>query len=161
MADTLVYIEEGICQRLSQARQMYELDMLAGKGFSDLFYELFMTLNEGCNCSECQMGITAMESNIIMDIDIFRPQLLRLKNEYPQLFGMHEAFFSEVIRTRDPERMLHPRVKKLSKMGFFDSVEEDDDYPAQQPVRREGPKIGRNDPCPCGSGKKYKKCCGV
>ena len=23
-----------------------------------------------------------------------------------------------------------------------------------------GPKIGRNDPCPCGSGKKYKKCCG-
>ena len=26
--------------------------------------------------------------------------------------------------------------------------------------RREGPKIGRNDPCPCGSGKKYKKCCG-
>ncbi|MEW8225794.1 MAG: SEC-C metal-binding domain-containing protein, partial [Candidatus Thiodiazotropha endolucinida] len=23
------------------------------------------------------------------------------------------------------------------------------------------PKVGRNDPCPCGSGKKYKKCCGV
>ena len=28
-----------------------------------------------------------------------------------------------------------------------------------QPVVREGPKIGRNEPCPCGSGKKYKKCC--
>ncbi|MBA4136964.1 MAG: hypothetical protein C0518_06575 [Opitutus sp.] len=28
-------------------------------------------------------------------------------------------------------------------------------------VRRETPKIGRNDPCPCGSGKKYKKCCGA
>ena len=26
--------------------------------------------------------------------------------------------------------------------------------------RREVPKTGRNDPCPCGSGKKYKKCCG-
>ena len=26
--------------------------------------------------------------------------------------------------------------------------------------RREGPKVGRNDPCPCGSGKKYKHCCG-
>jgi preprotein translocase subunit SecA len=25
--------------------------------------------------------------------------------------------------------------------------------------RREGRKVGRNDPCPCGSGKKYKKCC--
>ena len=31
----------------------------------------------------------------------------------------------------------------------------------QAPVVREGPKIGRNDPCTCGSGKKYKKCCGT
>jgi preprotein translocase subunit SecA len=29
------------------------------------------------------------------------------------------------------------------------------------PVRRDGPKVGRNDPCPCGSGRKYKKCCGA
>ena len=29
-----------------------------------------------------------------------------------------------------------------------------------QTVRREGEKVGRNDPCPCGSGKKYKACCG-
>jgi len=29
-----------------------------------------------------------------------------------------------------------------------------------KPVVRSGPKIGRNDPCPCGSGKKYKQCCG-
>jgi len=28
-------------------------------------------------------------------------------------------------------------------------------------VKREGKKIGRNAPCPCGSGKKYKKCCGA
>jgi uncharacterized protein len=29
------------------------------------------------------------------------------------------------------------------------------------PIVRTGPKIGRNDPCPCGSGKKFKKCCGA
>ena len=29
-----------------------------------------------------------------------------------------------------------------------------------EPYQREKKKIGRNDPCPCGSGKKYKKCCG-
>ena len=28
-------------------------------------------------------------------------------------------------------------------------------------VRRDEPKVGRNDPCPCGSGKKYKKCHGA
>jgi len=32
---------------------------------------------------------------------------------------------------------------------------------AQGTVRREAPKVGRNDPCPCGSGKKFKKCCGA
>ena len=30
----------------------------------------------------------------------------------------------------------------------------------QETVRRDMPKVGRNDPCPCGSGKKYKNCCG-
>ena len=28
------------------------------------------------------------------------------------------------------------------------------------PIRRDVPKVGRNEPCPCGSGKKYKNCCG-
>jgi preprotein translocase subunit SecA len=31
---------------------------------------------------------------------------------------------------------------------------------ATAPVRRDTPKVGRNEPCPCGSGKKYKNCCG-
>jgi preprotein translocase subunit SecA len=33
--------------------------------------------------------------------------------------------------------------------------------PVAQPMTREEPKVGRNDPCPCGSGKKYKKCHGA
>ncbi len=46
-----------------------------------------------------------------------------------------------------------------------EDLEEDyeDDRPIKPPpflpFRREKPKVGRNDPCPCGSGKKYKKCC--
>ena len=58
--------------------------------------------------------------------------------------------------------------------GFFDKLE--DELPTihnpvveemQQlpgkgtPIVRSEPKVGRNDPCPCGSGKKYKKCCGA
>ena len=34
------------------------------------------------------------------------------------------------------------------------------DMPVPQPIRHVSPETGRNDPCPCGSGKKYKKCCG-
>src|SRR5690348_7755332 len=36
----------------------------------------------------------------------------------------------------------------------------DGEYAIDLPVRRSGPKVGRNEPCPCGSGKKYKNCCG-
>jgi SEC-C motif-containing protein len=32
--------------------------------------------------------------------------------------------------------------------------------PTPQTVVRQGPKVGRNDSCPCGSGRKFKKCCG-
>ena len=35
----------------------------------------------------------------------------------------------------------------------------DGERPKKKPQVREVPKVGRNDPCPCGSGKKYKKCC--
>ena len=37
----------------------------------------------------------------------------------------------------------------------------DGDVQGHTPYRRETPKVGRNEPCPCGSGKKYKKCCGA
>jgi hypothetical protein len=43
-------------------------------------------------------------------------------------------------------------------LGDDDDMEQD--YTPRVPFVRDGPKIGRNDPCPCGSGKKYKKCCG-
>jgi preprotein translocase subunit SecA len=33
--------------------------------------------------------------------------------------------------------------------------------PINKPIVNKGAKVGRNDPCPCGSGKKYKKCCGA
>jgi hypothetical protein len=62
----------------------------------------------------------------------------------------------------------HPedsRPKKIPKLEApalpsppSDSDSDSDDV-ATQPFVRE-PKVGRNDPCPCGSGKKYKKCCG-
>jgi uncharacterized protein len=40
------------------------------------------------------------------------------------------------------------------------SIQEYTDEAAHTPYQRETPKVGRNDPCPCGSGRKYKKCCG-
>lgn len=48
------------------------------------------------------------------------------------------------------------------EINAWDVITEPGQWNALAPAtyRREAPKIGRNDPCPCGSGKKYKKCCG-
>lgn len=65
-----------------------------------------------------------------------------------------------VARYRDKGRMCqHHEVAEFKKEGqrwFF--VDGRAPEPAQ--TVRKGAKIGRNQPCPCGSGKKYKKCCG-
>jgi preprotein translocase subunit SecA len=60
-----------------------------------------------------------------------------------------EMFNEEAIEARR-EREL----EELNMIGGEDSV------PGTQ-VKRSEDKVGRNDPCPCGSGKKYKKCCGI
>jgi preprotein translocase subunit SecA len=45
---------------------------------------------------------------------------------------------------------------------FFPDVEpESGENPAETEGAVAATKVGRNDPCPCGSGKKYKKCCGA
>ncbi len=49
---------------------------------------------------------------------------------------------------------------KLVMKGAQKSAE-DAGVVAHKPRNEEGDKVGRNDPCPCGSGKKYKKCCGA
>lgn len=46
--------------------------------------------------------------------------------------------------------------KKVDDQWYF----YDGKLASQKPIVRVGDKVGRNDPCPCGSGLKYKKCCG-
>ena len=48
----------------------------------------------------------------------------------------------------------------MDMMGLPAMYDEDEPCESKETYRREAPKVGRNDPCPCGSGKKYKKCCG-
>jgi preprotein translocase subunit SecA len=53
-----------------------------------------------------------------------------------------------------PQELLHPEVSK------FESPQEEQVATAKVTPQTPHPKVGRNDPCPCGSQKKYKKCCG-
>lgn len=71
--------------------------------------------------------------------------------------AMNESIREETVRllfhVQNPERMERKQVAQEVKTVNPDSG-------VQEPVRRSSKKVGRNDPCPCGSGKKYKHCHG-
>ena len=66
--------------------------------------------------------------------------------------------FSARYRGSDRAIVNHHEISSFEKSGgrwYFK-----DARMVNNPQKRDSPKVGRNDPCPCGSGKKYKKCCG-
>jgi len=64
-----------------------------------------------------------------------------------------------VTYRRKGEKLIHHEMAEFRKSGetwyFLDGK-----MVSAGQFTRESPKVGRNDPCPCGSGKKFKKCCG-
>jgi SEC-C motif-containing protein len=59
------------------------------------------------------------------------------------------------------ERRLHHELARFKRDAEGEWVYVDGEAPDTGTVRHEGPRAGRNDPCPCGSGRKFKKCCGA
>ena len=71
------------------------------------------------------------------------------------------------IKTDTIEKLCRVQIRREEEIEEMQEKQRQDyvmsrgeDTPAPKTVRRDHDKIGRNDPCPCGSGKKYKKCCG-
>jgi preprotein translocase subunit SecA len=86
--------------------------------------------------------------------DLFQDMMYEIKWDIiKMIFRMRPDNF-DASRVHEIEK---EREKELAaaQMGGGDESSK-----GQQTVKREDPKVGRNDPCPCGSGKKYKKCCG-
>jgi len=65
----------------------------------------------------------------------------------------------EEQRRKEQEGREYQHAQSAS-LAQQDNQSSDDGAQAVQPIQRVGPKVGRNDPCPCGSGKKYKQCHG-
>ncbi len=78
--------------------------------------------------------------------ELFQGMIERIKREtIAILFRIQIAELEKLEDLRQPEQPM-----------YFSGGE----APAQKPAQRSTKKVGRNAPCPCGSGKKYKKCCG-
>lgn len=79
-------------------------------------------------------------------------------------FNVHAETSAEREKQVRNEKELKEEEFDYSILEQNEPKEVHENYPDEEqkqvPVRRENEKIGRNDPCPCGSGKKYKNCCG-
>ena len=79
-------------------------------------------------------------------------------------FAGYDMFneMTAAIREDTVKMILHVKIEQKVEREEVAKVTgtNRDDSAKKGPVKRESAKIGRNDPCPCGSGKKYKMCCG-
>lgn len=82
--------------------------------------------------------------------DMFQDMIWRIKEETLRVLFRIQLAEPEVI-----DELQKPKEQNLIFSGSGDG-----EPPKKKPIKRESGKVGRNDPCPCGSGKKFKKCCG-
>ena len=72
--------------------------------------------------------------------------------------GIGYFFSAGLSSMTNPSAFAKAALASINSVDGGQSTLENPDV--DRTVRREEPKVGRNDPCPCGSGKKYKNCCG-
>ena len=90
----------------------------------------------------------------IMSADLFDDMIINIRDDTVR------GILMAVPKEKPMQRV---QIVKPTEEGFMNFGQQGNKKPVkqvQQPMRAEQ-KIGRNEPCPCGSGKKYKKCCGA
>ncbi|CAM3551579.1 preprotein translocase subunit SecA [Halomonas lysinitropha] len=103
--------------------------------------------------------------------ELFQNLLTNIKADVTRILSHVQVRRPEEVEALERQRREALEREKAGAASRHDEPsmaagEQDDAKPAPapgadgRPLRREGPKVGRNDPCPCGSGKKYKQCCG-
>ena len=104
------------------------------------------------------------------------PQLDIIENEYQEYYAGIKEFAQKLRKNDNLEYIKSRLLKDYVRMSeecdggfYFEKYPEEKiastgrlvyDGSNEVPYVRGNKKIGRNDPCPCGSGKKYKQCCG-
>ncbi len=81
--------------------------------------------------------------------DLFMDMIQRIKED-----TVRKLCLVQIQREEEVEEM-----REQQRQDYI--MNRGEDTPATSTVRRKTQKVGRNDLCPCGSGKKYKKCCGA
>jgi len=163
MAGYLPEISERLTENIVEVETNAEITAI-DKTFPNVLTSIIKLLNNDCDCEECRRDLVALECSILADPDGYQPELKRLSKEHSKLYAMNSKFFDDAVSGVNRDKLFQARLRILSD----DDVEPiliradgSEINPVVETYRREGRKIGRNELCPCGSGKKYKKCCGA
>ncbi len=103
--------------------------------------------------------------------ELFQTLLANIKSDVTRILSHVQVRRPEEVEELEQQRRAALEREKASAASRHDAPEASTEGTADaeaplppgadgRPLRREGPKVGRNDPCTCGSGKKYKQCCG-
>ena len=87
-------------------------------------------------------------------MDMFEEMTLDIKNDVVKML-MHLRK-QEDIKREEAAKITGAALQAINSLDNGEQIKSEEN----KTVVNEGPRIGRNDPCPCGSGKKYKNCCG-
>ena len=130
-SDILDHPQEKMTGTIGELAEKYDVRPIIFMGFLDGINESIVTPND----------LEEMDEDSQVEVEIVPEKLFfnMLKADAEYLYGLPQ--WVDILGEE--------KMQEIAKK-----------YKASRTVRRETPKVGRNDPCPCGSGKKYKHCCG-
>ncbi len=122
--------DEEVTGTVKELAEKYDMDLLWMAGFLDGINDSLKVANP----------IEEMEEDTVVSLAFDKEKLYKNMVD-AQADWLYELPQWDAIFTKERQHELYLEQKKSGTIV-------------------KGPKVGRNDPCPCGSGKKYKKCCG-
>jgi hypothetical protein len=170
---SLDHIPQDVVELILEGKMVEYSEVFEDKGIDDFFFELndgeeYFAADQFCSNPKClcNEGVLAfyridpskitqeLEFAVRIDLKNFKYEieesncdvervekvLNHIKQSKPELLGILKNRYNEIKST----------AREIIRKSNSESVK----------VEQQSAKVGRNDPCPCGSGKKYKKCCG-
>lgn len=175
-----VKFEEFLDSIMPEIKKAYELkEELLGSEINEQLTRFTLLRTIDTNWQDHLLAIDELREGIHLRAYAERDPLIEYKRDATRLFeemmfnvytqSIEHYFRAQVVQEEPTGRPRDMRAIKEEYAAMVAARRQaaaqagagGEEAPAKpQPVRRTGPKVGRNDPCPCGSGKKYKKCCG-
>lgn len=144
--------------------------------FSDLLRELVKEYIYDPDTEDpVELYCMDVKLRMLEEWDQHKEEVLTFKKEYPEIYDGVKDGLEDLITADDLDALREKLLKKYSRLARdWNQTPYYTQYPQYKQkegklqwdsdesgsYRRKDKKIGRNDPCPCGSGKKYKNCCG-